>query len=245
MILKKLRGLAKRTAWALTPSPVDAYGERTIVYLPRFDESQADDFLLDLAYNAIARARQLKLDSVVARQHAGATDHPNLWPGEHYRLLAAIVDVLAPRRIVEIGTYQGLSALSMLTTLPPGSELVTFDVVPWHQIDHCCLRPTDFEGGKLRQVIADLSEASTFNIHADTLKAAQVIFIDAPKNGIFEPRLVDLLLKSGDIRDKLVVFDDIHNWNMLALWRGISFPKLDLTSFGHWTGSGLVHWRPV
>jgi hypothetical protein len=30
--------------------------------------------------------------------------------------------------------------------------------------------------------------------------------------------------------------------NMIGIWRGIRHPKLDLTSFGHWSGTGLVEW---
>lgn len=40
----------------------------------------------------------------------------------------------------------------------------------------------------------------------------------------------------------ILVFDDIRAWNMLAIWREIRMPKLDLTSFGHWSGTGLVDW---
>jgi len=40
----------------------------------------------------------------------------------------------------------------------------------------------------------------------------------------------------------LIIMDDIRVWNMLAIWRRIDRPKLDLTSFGHWTGTGLVDW---
>jgi hypothetical protein len=29
---------------------------------------------------------------------------------------------------------------------------------------------------------------------------------------------------------------------MLAIWRRIRRPKLDFTSFGHFTGTGLVLW---
>ena len=28
----------------------------------------------------------------------------------------------------------------------------------------------------------------------------------------------------------------------LRIWRAIARPKLDVTSFGHWTGTGLVEW---
>jgi hypothetical protein len=38
------------------------------------------------------------------------------------------------------------------------------------------------------------------------------------------------------------MFDDIRLWNMLRTWRTINRPKLDLTSFGHWSGTGLVDW---
>ena len=38
------------------------------------------------------------------------------------------------------------------------------------------------------------------------------------------------------------LFDDIKELNMLGTWRAITRPKLDITSFGHWTGTGLVHW---
>jgi len=42
-----------------------------------------------------------------------------------------------------------------------------------------------------------------------------------------------------------VLFDDIRLWNMLDIWRSIDFPKLDLTSFGHWSGTGVVQWNPA
>jgi len=41
----------------------------------------------------------------------------------------------------------------------------------------------------------------------------------------------------------LLVMDDIRFWNMLAIWQDIARPKLDLTSFSHWSGTGLVEWR--
>jgi hypothetical protein len=41
-------------------------------------------------------------------------------------------------------------------------------------------------------------------------------------------------------REPVVMFDDIRLWNMLPFWQEIDRPKLDLTSFGHWSGTGLV-----
>lgn len=41
----------------------------------------------------------------------------------------------------------------------------------------------------------------------------------------------------------VVVFDDIRKLAMLKPWWGMKRPKLDLTSFGHWSGTGLVEWN--
>jgi hypothetical protein len=43
----------------------------------------------------------------------------------------------------------------------------------------------------------------------------------------------------------VLVFDDTRVRNMLHTWRDVRRPKLDLTSFGHWSGTGLVHWVPA
>ena len=69
-----------------------------------------------------------------------------------------------------------------------------------------------------------------------------MIFVDAAKDGVMEQRLLDSF-ESVPFRTKpVIVFDDIRVWNMLKIWRNIRQPKLDLTSFGHWTGSGIVEW---
>jgi len=68
--------------------------------------------------------------------------------------------------------------------------------------------------------------------------------VDGPKDGFFERQFLKHLSEIDTAAHKLLVFDDIRTWNMLAIWREISFPKLDLTSFGHWTGTGLVDWKP-
>jgi hypothetical protein len=47
-------------------------------------------------------------------------------------------------------------------------------------------------------------------------------------------------------RNRVVLFfDDIRVPNMIAIWRSITRPKLDLTSFGHWSGTGLTYLAPT
>ncbi|MBM4318321.1 MAG: methyltransferase, partial [Deltaproteobacteria bacterium] len=55
---------------------------------------------------------------------------------------------------------------------------------------------------------------------------------------------LDLMFRTDLPQKPIVVFDDIRLMNMLRIWRNISLPKLDVTSFGHWSGTGLVDWQP-
>jgi caffeoyl-CoA O-methyltransferase len=48
------------------------------------------------------------------------------------RLLAAFVAMLRPRRVLEIGTFTGYSALSMAESLPPDGTIVTCDISEEH-----------------------------------------------------------------------------------------------------------------
>jgi hypothetical protein len=61
-------------------------------------------------------------------------------------------------------------------------------------------------------------------------RAAQKVFMPAPVNVRFR-------------QTPIVVFDDIRVWNMLAIWHDLRWPKLDPTSFGHWSGTGICEVR--
>jgi predicted O-methyltransferase YrrM len=205
--------------------------------------SGASERLLDVALGAAVRARRIDLHDV-AQRLGGRFPYPdaaiNLWPGEHYRLLAGLVQELQPQLVVEIGTAEGISALSMLKELPAGGRILSFDIVPWQEYPRTCLRPGDFEDGRLVQVIDDLGSRPTFERHAPQLAHADLIFIDAAKDGSLEQRLIAHFGQLAFARAPIVVFDDIRLWNMLAIWRNLPWPKLDLTSFGHWCGTGLA-----
>ncbi len=206
------------------------------------DDAQgiANDKLLDLSLSIIDRARKTNLTLLKERN---APDLVHTWPGEHYKLLCALVEELQPSTIIEIGTYTGLSVLAMMPSLPKHSKLVTFDILPWQKIENSFLQPQDFNDGRLSQVISDLTQIENAKKHASLLQSADLIFIDAAKDGFMEKILFENLSEIGLKKNALIVFDDIRLWNMLAFWREISLPKLDLTSFGHWTGTGLVDWN--
>ena len=207
---------------------------------PLVDQSPPPtDRLIDLALEAASRARQVDLSAVTARiASAEARRWVRQWPGEHYRFLAGLVGALEPSLVVEVGTLTGFSALTFATAVPPPSRVVTFDIVGWQDFPDTCLRDSDFEGS-LEQRLADLSGAECFAQHRDLLSAADIIFMDGPKDGRFEPAFIELLLgvpKTGAV----LVFDDIRLIPLLQPWRDLPLPKLDVTSFSHWSGTGLV-----
>jgi len=151
--------------------------------------------------------------------------------------------LLQPKRIVEIGTFRGLSALALKKFLPVAGKITTFDIVPWESVSDTFLRPEDFEDDRLQQQIGDLSDAAVFDLHRSLIQETELLFVDGPKDGGFERKLLRQLETVDFHKPLLLVMDDIRFWNMLAIWHEIARPKLDLTSFGHWSGTGLVEWH--
>jgi predicted O-methyltransferase YrrM len=210
---------------------------------PAGDSKQAAQ-MLDLALAAARDASAVDLRDVADRISHGPR-WPEVWPGEHYRLLTALAARLQPRTVVEIGTFLGLSALAIRKGLPAGGKVVTFDVLPWDSFAGTCLRASDFADGRLEQVVGDLADPQCFHAHAPLLQGAGMIFLDGPKNRSFEQAFLRQLAEIRFSSPALLVIDDIRLWSMLDIWRGIAFPKLDVTSLGHFSGTGLVWLGPA
>jgi predicted O-methyltransferase YrrM len=223
----------------LVPPPVrtDHWEYSGVSFIEPGEEAPKE--LVLLALRAAERALSVDLSELSQRIPTGLR-YPDLWPGQHYKLLAALTSILQPLQAIEIGTHAGLSALAIQRALPPQGKLSTFDIVPWKQIPDAVLRPEDFSSGQLEQIVADLSCKETAWEHAHLLRNADFIFIDAAKDGVMEWRLLEHFHEIGLKKGAILFFDDIRLWNMLAVWKSIRYPKLDVTSFGHYTGSGIV-----
>jgi predicted O-methyltransferase YrrM len=162
----------------------------------------------------------------------------NFYIGEHYRLLPAIARAFGHRRICEIGTFMGASARCLLDNTD--ATVLTYDIVEWDRLEATFLRTEDFIGGRLRQVLADLSAPEQFEANRERLSACDMFFIDGPKDGVFEAKLFDLIAKERDIfAGKLFVVDDIRLSTMVHIWGSLPFNKLDVTGLGHWSGTGI------
>lgn len=217
--------------------------ERSVISSLDDDAAGPSNRLIDVALASVAAARRVSMAHVAARMSAPPF-YPEVWPGEHYKLLAGLVQTLRPALVIEIGTSTGLSALAVQGVLSAGARLVTFDIVPWREFPDTALRVEDFASGTLTQEIGDLSDPAVLARHADLLRAADLLFVDGPKDGVFERVFLDRMEDVGLPRGPLMVLDDIRVWNMLGIWRAVRRPKLDLTSFGHWSGTGLIDFSP-
>lgn len=230
-------GLQRRDASPL----ISASDARPSVVSSAIDlEPKPTPKLLRLALESASRAVDIDLEPVARRCSPANAEWVRVWPGEHYRLLAGIVDVLQPSLVVEIGTFQGSGSLAMLERLPADSRLVTFDIVPWSETVECALQESDFADGRLVQEIGDLSDPAVFENQRELLLQADLVFMDAPKDGVFEPAFLRLAAPLWKGSERLLIFDDIRLMPMVQLWRDLPFPKLDLTSFGHWSGTGFA-----
>ena len=196
-------------------------------------------FLIDL----ISESAQLAVNINIEGQNNDLSDasYVNIFPGEHYRLLNAIIKVLNIKNIIEIGTWTGMGSIAILHE-NPNTKLTSFDVIPWNQLgvpSH--LSEKYFKiNPNFSQVIADLTDLEQFNKNFELLNNADLIFIDGPKNDVFEYQFLDLLKKLEPRRNRILIIDDIKFLNMIDLWKSIKSPKLDASSFGHWSGTGIV-----
>ncbi|KKM25319.1 hypothetical protein LCGC14_1596110, partial [marine sediment metagenome] len=162
----------------------------------------------------------------------------NVWPGEHYRLLSGLIKSINARKIIEIGTHNGLACLAMLEVLPKDSSVVTYDIMPWQKFKGTNLKNEDFEDGRLVMYNADVGKPAIMDQHAKVFQEADMIFVDAPGRKEFLKQMKRIGVKEGC----LVIIDDIHLWEHQKLWQQITLPKLDVSSSSHFSGTGLVEW---
>ena len=198
--------------------------------------------LMNLSIAAINRATQIDLSEVASLFTPEKATYINLWPGEQYKLLAAFVDILMPRLVIEVGTAAGGSCLTMKKFLPKGGKIVTYDVIPWQRYPKTGLKLEDFDM-QLEQRVIDLSVPGQSASQIELLREADFIFVDAAKDGAMEQAFCDLFESITFTTPPIIFFDDIRFVTMLTIWRKIMRPKMDLTSFGHWSGTGVVDWQ--
>lgn len=164
----------------------------------------------------------------------------NIWPGEHYRLLTGLVRSLEAKKVIEIGTFWGIGTLALYEGLGKEGEVITYDIVPWNKFESTFLKDEDFKNNRISQVLGDLQDDNFFLTQKNVFENADLIFMDAAKDGIMERKFLEQFSKCRFKSGAILVVDDIKLWNMLDIWEEIKLPKIDITGLGHYTGTGLV-----
>lgn len=188
---------------------------------------------------------EMMLDPIV--HHPLLSSRPGTGPrwyeaqtGDHYHLLKAACRVLKPKVVWEFGTGDGMSAVAMLEGYAD-AQIYTVDTVD---------RATWIDRwDPIIRITGDMANPGLFSkfyghvaASINGMRDADLIFVDGPKDGFTETKFCGLLDAVKFARPPIVIFDDIRLMNMVHVWRAIAHPKLDVTSFGHWSGTGMVEW---
>jgi len=75
---------------------------------------------------------------------------------------------------------------------------------------------------------------------ASEVEGAEFILVSGRGDGNFEEGVLERLGGLKFEKPPIVMFNDTRKWEMLRFCREIRYPKLDMTSFGRWTGTMLV-----
>jgi len=204
-----------------------------------YDHENTPSYLIELSLKIIYLATKTHLRFTNPSNELN--QFINKFPGEHYRFLNAIVRETMANNIVEIGTYTGMGTLSLCYDIPQEVKITTYDIIDWKKIDKpSSLLPIHFENYNLNQKIGDLSDPLFFEKNLDLLNEADIIFMDGPKDNNFEYKMALNFLKLNKKKQKYLIIDDIKFVNMVDFWRSVKSPKIDITSFVHWSGTGLI-----
>lgn len=137
------------------------------------------------------------INSALKNKAFESFDMPQMICGElESSFLKFLVALIKPKRILEIGTYVGYSALAMSENLKEGSELITLEIDIkalnfaksfWDQTEH---------GKKIKPILGDATQ--TIN---ELTGEFDLIFIDADKTNYpyYFKRALELLSDKGAI----------------------------------------------
>lgn len=214
--------------------------------------SPHDNLFLNLPeYGSSERVEKIELLTKIINDYAN-TEFPNLAPycrkpeqnqwfsapfGEHYKLINSLCKSLSLRKVVEVGSFTGMSALIWMLN---NVSLTSIDIVPWNEFDDTVLSDALIQDASFSQKILDLMDVDSFNEMIPDFLSSDLIFLDGPKDGIFEQEVVPKLINLLSGRSVWLLLDDIHLRAMQPCWDAITNEKYDLSLIGHSSGTGLV-----
>ena len=147
---------------------------------------------------------------------------------EHYRLLSYISSLYKDSLLIDIGTYQGFSALAL--GYNQSNKVLSYDIIQNESVDIL----------KAYEICSNI----TFNVqnilnNFNIVHSSPFIILDTAHDGNFENIFINKLIEEK--WNGILLMDDILEYPALyKIWNSIKLEKYELTSKGHWSGTGAI-----
>jgi hypothetical protein len=147
---------------------------------------------------------------------------------EHYRLFSHLSWQFPPNTtLIDVGTHIGYSALALSHN--PDVNVISYNIQDDIGNQNYSVKNKHNIELRIKNCLEDIN----------LLLKSPLIVLDTLHNGDFEKEFMELLIKNN--YDGIVICDDIHlNDAMINFWNWIPLKKIDITQFGHWSGTGIV-----
>lgn len=154
---------------------------------------------------------------------------------EHYRLLIYLSHCFQNINIIELGIHRGSSSLCLATN--QSNHVHCFDIKPTIP---GILSTLGFDSLKnIHPTIENVLDSTKYD---DLILNSPLIFLDTDHDGVFETAFYKFLVKNK--YKGILMMDDIKHEGypeLIRVWENvITHKKIDITKYGHWSGTGLV-----
>lgn len=154
---------------------------------------------------------------------------------EPYRLLYYFASLFNNSIIIDLGTSNGGSALALSQN--ETNQIYSFDIQERTETNYFQNHYSFERSPRFKNVDFIISE--NFMKYMDIFLKSSFIYLDIAHDGVWETILLESLISNN--YKGLVIMDDIHEFpEMKKIWDNISIKKIDLTQYGHWSGTGLL-----
>ena len=154
---------------------------------------------------------------------------------QEYRLYSYLSTLFNYTTILDIGTYNGRSAVSLSHN--ENNKVISYNITDnIKDNSHKIYTKSNIEF-RIKNILDDLDK--------EFLKDVKIVLIDIDHFYTIEKMMIDKLKDLG--YDGIILIDDIIHPSlkefeaMQKLWNEIEDEKYDITKYGHWSGTGLVN----
>ena len=144
---------------------------------------------------------------------------------EHYRLLMYASSLFTKEILFDIGTNRCMSAAALSFSMK--NYIITYDVIKLNPINPFLPR-TEY-------MLGDCTKDKR-------ILNSPFMFFDVDHDGIFEKIYYDFL-KENNYKGLVMCDDILLKGAMTEWWDNITEDKYDISLKGHWSGTGLIHFK--